>query len=96
MRNMIRTQMCPKVLKGKECTFAHVVTDIRKTKCMVHIHNICSYENSCKHDHSNFKLPEFPVKQHDEIIPTEVTLEDIESLPLSKVTIEDFPRLSVN
>ena len=39
-RNMIRTQMCPKVvLKNKECkydecTFAHTLTEIRKTKCM--------------------------------------------------------------
>ena len=75
-RNMIRTQMCPKVLKGKECkydecTFAHVVTDIRKAKCLDHIHNICSYGNRCKHDHSNSKLPEIPINYTDDIIPIE-------------------------
>ena len=75
-RNMIRTQMCPKVLKGKECkydecTFAHVVTDIRKAKCLDYIHNICSYGNRCKHDHSNSKLPEIPINYTDEIIPIE-------------------------
>ena len=81
-RNMIRTQMCPKVLKNKECKyneclFAHTLTDIRKTKCMANIYNICSYGNSCKHDHSNSELPEFPVKPSDEVQPKEVTLEDI-------------------
>ena len=100
-RNMIRTQMCPKVLKNKECKyneclFAHISLDIRKTKCMANIYNICSFGNSCKHDHSNSELPEFPVKPSDEVQPKEVTLEDIECLPLSEFTLEDLLLAGLN
>ena len=90
MRNTISTKMCPKILKNKECkydecTFAHTLTEIRNTKCIAHIYNICEFGNNCKHDHSNSKLPELPVKQPDEVQPKEVTLED---LLLSGLNIE--------
>ena len=105
MRNAIRTKMCPKMIKNKECKydeclFAHNLDELRSPKCIAHIYGICSYGNKCKHDHSNSKLPEFPVKSPDEVQPkvtsfegillSEFTLEDLSLSEELSLTIEDF------
>ena len=82
MRNAIRTQICSKVEKNKECkyeecTFAHSEEQIRKPKCIAHIYGICYYGNRCIHDHSNSELPKIPVKLE------EVTLENLELIGLN-------------
>ena len=97
-RNVIRTQMCPKiVLKNKECkydecTFAHNEDELRTPKCISHIYGICSYGNRCIHDHSESELPKIPVKPEEDLLLYGLNIEILsligEYLPS---TIEDFP-----
>jgi hypothetical protein len=62
LRNKIRTELCPKTEKGKDCKyedclFAHSKNDIRIKKCIYHMCNCC--ENAlCEYDHSDNPVPE--------------------------------------
>ena len=81
-RNNIKTQMCPRSLKGKECKFeeclfAHKEEDIRIPKCVYHISNCCTKGLLCGYDHSDSPLPEIPVKKQEEIVVCEEHIIDI-------------------
>ena len=59
LKNSIRTKMCDKILKGKECNFedclkAHSSSDIRVKKCVYNVYNVC-YNDACQYDHSNIE-----------------------------------------
>lgn len=62
LRNKIRTELCPKTEKGKDCKyedclFAHSKNDIRIKKCIYYMCNCC--ENVlCEYDHSDNPVPE--------------------------------------
>jgi hypothetical protein len=62
LRNKIRTEMCPKTEKGKECKyedclFAHSKDNLRIKKCIYYLCNCCENE-LCEYDHSSEPVPE--------------------------------------
>jgi len=64
-RNSVKTKMCDKVNKGKECKyedcwFAHSPEEIRIPKCIPNLFGCCTNGNLCKYDHSDTPLPNFP------------------------------------
>ncbi len=64
-RNSVKTRLCEKVYKGKECRyedcwFAHSNDEIRIQKCVPHMFGCCTNGAMCKYDHSDTPLPEYP------------------------------------
>lgn len=64
-RNMVHTNICPKVVKGKECKYedcwyAHTSDELRIPKCIPQMYDCCDNGNMCKYDHTDSPLPELP------------------------------------
>jgi hypothetical protein len=91
IRNYIRTKLCEKTKKNKECkydccTYAHSEEQLRKPKCIYNMFKICEYGSNCKLDHSNSELPEIPVP-----VPASDEEEKNEQIPIS-----GFLKTSIN